>query len=123
MIWFYPAISVLFLVIGFLFIIRPAWMRKMMQWIMDKDLFHFIGVLEIALGLGTLYFRHGSHLLWFVFVAGFLFFIDGILYLLSSGQLKTAYAWFIGLEDKGLKIYGIFMFLIFIGYFCAGTQF
>jgi hypothetical protein len=53
-------------------------MKKMMQIIVQNDLFFIPGIIEIGIGLGTLYFRDQTRMDWFVFLCGLIFFLDGI---------------------------------------------
>ena len=99
---------------------RPSIIRKIMKLVIDKDLFFLPGILEIVLGLGTLYFRHSSKLKWFVYLAGFMLFIDGIFYLVSSKRLKETYKWFIEFKDRDMRIYAVFMLMISVGYLISG---
>ena len=123
MILFYLIVAAFFLGLGSLFTLRPALMKRVMHWILSRSLFPWMGIVEIALGLGTLYFRHQSQLLWFSYLAGFMFFIDGVLYMLTSEQIRSAYEWFLKMEDRALRTYGIFLFVICVGFFLSGFSF
>lgn len=91
-----------------------------MNWLLEKELFLIMGILEIALGLGTLYYRHDTKLTWFALIVGLAFFTEGIFYFISSHRVKESYEMFLGLENKYFKIYGLFMLLISLGYLFMG---
>ena len=120
MILFYIATGLIFTVLGFIFTLKPALSKRFITLIMNHELYFIMGVLEIALGLGTLYFRDETKLRWFAYIIGFLLFTDGIFYLTSSKRMNETYKWLLKLEDKNLKTYGKLIFLIAIGYLAAG---
>ena len=119
--WFYIPVGILFLIIGFIFLTSPDFAKKLIKVIMDRELFFFIGVTEIGLGLGTLYFRQNTNLKLFVYLIGLILFIDGIFYLTSPKRLKETYKWFLESEEKSIRAYGIVMILISAGFLFAGV--
>ncbi len=120
MTWFYIVVAAFFFLTALITFLQPAIVKKIMKLVLDKDLFFLPGVLEILLGLGTLYFRYSSKLKWFVYIAGFTLFIDGIFYLISSERLKETYKWFLEFEDKSMRTYAIFILVISVGYLFSG---
>ncbi|MCK9484891.1 MAG: hypothetical protein M0R34_11060, partial [Candidatus Marinimicrobia bacterium] len=55
--WFYFSAAVILVISGVVILIRPVWLKNLMQIVLRKDLFFLPGVLEIGVGLGTLYYR------------------------------------------------------------------
>jgi len=115
MILFYLVEGLLFGVSGLLLLFKVNLVKKFLSWIQERDLFLIPGIIEIILGLSTLYFRHQTNLKTFVLIVGLMLFIDGIFYLTASTKLKKTYQWFLTLEDKSFKTYSLFMFLIALG--------
>jgi len=119
--WFYIITGIIFFMLGLILFFRPTYIKIVMGAVLERDLFIIPGITEILLGLGTLYFRQEANLVWFVYVAGLMLFIDGVFYLAVSKRMRDAYRYFLKADDKGFKTYGIFMFIIALGYFVAGA--
>jgi uncharacterized protein YjeT (DUF2065 family) len=119
MTWFYFGVALIFTTSGLIIIIKPELMKKMMQIIVQNDLFFIPGIIEIGIGLGTLYFRDQTRMDWFVFLCGLMFFLDGIFYMIMSKRLQELYEWFIGIADRTVRSYGLLMLLLALGYFLA----
>ena len=122
MIWFYLGVAVLLVLSGGIIFFKAAWFKSLLQFVIQKDLLLIPGVFEIAIGLGTLYFRDLTNMTWFVYLAGLLMFLDGILSVLMSRRLREMYAWFINIEDRKMRSYAIFLFLVAPGYFLAAIR-
>lgn len=119
MIWFYMVAALLLAVSGIIILIKPAWMKSLMQIIVKKDLFYVPGVTEIGIGLGTLYYRDQTKMTWFVYLAGLMLFFDGIFYILMSKRLREMYEWFSAIDDQKIRSYALFLFFLAVGYFLA----
>jgi len=91
-------------------------MKIVMGLVVEKELFFIPGVLEIGLGLGTLYFRDQTNLNWFIYLAGLMLFFDGMLYIIMSKRLREMYIWFLQIADQKIRSYGLFLLLLAIGY-------
>ena len=122
MIWFYLGVAVLLVLSGGIIFFKAAWFKSLLQFVIQKDLLLIPGVFEIAICLGTLYFRDLTHMTWFVYLAGLLMFLDGILSVLMSRRLREMYEWFINIEDRKMRSYAIFLFLVALGYFLAAIR-
>ncbi|HPC36711.1 MAG TPA: hypothetical protein P5268_09895 [Candidatus Marinimicrobia bacterium] len=122
MIWFYFCVAVLLVLSGAIIFFKAAWFKSLLQFVIQKDLFLILGVFEITIGLGTLYFRDLTHMTWFVYLAGLLMFLDGILSVLMSRRLREMYEWFINTEDRQMRSYAVFLFLLSLGYFFAAIR-
>lgn len=118
--WIYLLEGAIFLVGGLVFVLRPGLIRRMMEIILAKDLFLIPGLIEIGLGLTTLYFRHQTRLTVFIYIIGFMLFIDGIFYITGSRRIVESYQWFLKLENRSLRNYSLFLFLLALGLFSAG---
>jgi uncharacterized membrane protein HdeD (DUF308 family) len=105
---------------AFAFIFLTRWIRWLLQFILDHNLFFIMGIIEILIGLGTLYYRHVSNLKWFSYFIGLMLFIDGIFYLLSSSRFRQAFEWFLYTERKIIRSYGIVLIFIALGYCLCG---
>lgn len=122
MIWFYLGVAILLVLSGLIIFFKAAWFKSLLQFVIHKDLLLIPGVFEIAISLGTLYFRDLTHMTWFVYLAGLLMFLDGILSVLMSRRLREMYEWFINIEDRKMRSYAIFLFLVALGYFLAAIR-
>jgi len=119
MIWFYCGVALSLTISGIIILLKPAWLKDIMRIVVEKDLFFVPGVIEIGIGLGTLYFREQTNLNWFIYLAGLMLFFDGILYIVMSKRLREMYEWFIDIADQKIRSYGIFLILLAVGYFLA----
>ncbi len=119
--WFYIMVGIVFIILGLILFFRPTYIKMVLGAILERDLFIIPGIAEILLGLGTLYFRQAANLVWFVYVAGLMLFIDGVFYLAAAKRMREAYRYFLKADNKGFKTYGIFMFIIALGYIIAGA--
>jgi len=115
MIPFYLIESLLFLIFGLVLVFRSVFVKNLLNYIQEKNLFIIPGIIEIILGLLTLYFRHETRLGLLVFLVGILLFIDGVFYLLLSEKLRSTIEWMLKLEDKSYRIYGLFIIIIASG--------
>ncbi len=116
MIWFYFGVALAMLISGITVLIKPSLMKIVMGLVVEKELFFIPGVLEIGLGLGTLYFRDQTNLNWFIYLAGLMLFFDGMLYIIMSKRLREMYIWFLQIADQKIRSYGLFLLLLAIGY-------
>jgi len=116
MTWFYFCIAVFLFVSGIVILVKPDFLKIIMQFILDKDIFYLPGVIEIAISLGTLYYRDQTRMTWFVYIVGLALFIDGIFYLLASKRIREMYTWFIGIAEPKVRSYGLFTLLLAVGY-------
>jgi len=121
MVLFYIVTGGGLLVFSLLSFLSPGLVRKIMSFVLDKDLFFLVGVLEIALGLGVLYFRHQTGFRFFIYVMGFLFFFDGIMYMISPRRARETYSWLINMDSKGLKAYALITLFLSAGLIVAGV--
>ena len=115
MIPFYLVESLLFLIFGLVLVFKSVNIKKLLNYIQQKKLFYIPGIIEIIMSLLTLYFRHQTRLVSFVFIVGILLFIDGVFYLLMTDKLKSTIEWILTLEDKSYRIYGLFIIIIAVG--------
>lgn len=115
MIPFYLFESLLFLIIGLLLVFRSVVIKKLFNFIQQRNLFFIPGIVEIILGLLTLYFRHQTRLLTLVFLVGIILFIDGIFYLIMSDKLSSTVDWILKLEESNYRLYGLFLIIIALG--------
>jgi len=115
MIPFYLFESLLFLIIGLLLVFRSVVIKKLFNFIQQRNLFFIPGIVEIILGLLTLYFRHQTRLLTLVFLVGIILFIDGIFYLIMSDKLSSTIDWMLKLEESNYRLYGLFLIIIALG--------
>ncbi len=120
--WFYFASGCGLILMGLLVLTFPQTFKTVLTYIVRKDLFIIPGVLEIALGLGTLYFRETTKMKWFVYITGLLLFVDGIFYLLSSQRFKEVMQLILESDEKTWRSYGILSLLIAFGYFLAAVR-
>lgn len=120
--WFYFASGCGLTLMGLLVLTFPQTFKTVLTYIVRKDLFIIPGVLEIALGLGTLYCRETTKMKWFVYITGLLFFVDGIFYLLSSQRFKEVMQLILESDEKTWRSYGILSLLIALGYFLAAIH-
>lgn len=120
--WFYFSAAVILVISGVVILIRPVWLKNLMRIVIRKDLFFLPGVLEIGVGLGTLYYRDQTRMTWFVFLAGLLLFFDGIFYLVMSKRLRELYEWFTSITNRKIRSYGVFLFFLAIGYVLAAVS-
>ncbi|MDO9549251.1 MAG: DUF2065 family protein [Candidatus Marinimicrobia bacterium] len=96
-------------------IFKSVIIKNLLNFIQEKNLFFIPGIIEIILGLLTLYFRHQTRLVTLVFIVGILLFIDGVFYLLMSDKLRSTIEWMLKLEGKSYRIYGLFIIIIAVG--------
>jgi len=115
MIPFYFFESLIFLIFGLVLILKNVLIKNLLKYIHEKNLFFIPGIIEIIMGLSTLYFRHDTQLSSLVFLVGILLFIDGVFYLLMSDKLSSTIEWMLKLEDKSFRIYGLFIIIIAAG--------
>jgi len=120
--WFYFGVSVFLVISGTMTVIKPIWLKNLMQIIVQKDLFFIPGVIEIGIGLGTLYYRDQTKMTWFVYLAGLMLFFDGIFYVLMSKRLREMYEWFRAIEDRKIRSYAMFMLVLAAGYILAAVS-
>lgn len=120
MIFPYIIIGFTFTISGLLFWFFPNRTKKIMLLVMNKELFYIPGIIEIIMGLTTLWFRDNTSMTWFSYLMGFLLFFDGIFNLAAPNGAKMGYEYFLQDELKGFKTYGIFLFSLSIGYLLAG---
>ncbi len=117
MILFYLLLGAFLLISGVIIILFPMLFKKLLNIMIEKELFYLMGIAEIAMGLGTLFFRHETKATWFALVAGLALFIDGVFYMISTGRVKESFQWFLSMEDKAVKIYGAFVLVVGGGFF------
>lgn len=121
MVLFYIVTGSGLLIFSMLFFLSPGLVRRVMSFILDRELFPLVGILEIALGLGVLYFRHQTGFRFFIYVIGFLFFFDGIMYMIFPGRVRETYSWLINVDSKGLKAYALMILFVSGGLIIAGV--
>lgn len=121
MVLFYIVTGGGLLIFSMLFFLSPGLVRRVMSFILDRELFPLVGILEIALGLGVLYFRHQTGFRFFIYVIGFLFFFDGIMYMIFPGRVRETYSWLINVDSKGLKAYALMILFVSGGLIIAGV--
>ncbi|MBN2602338.1 MAG: DUF2065 family protein [Candidatus Marinimicrobia bacterium] len=115
MIPFYLLESLLFLIFGLMLVFKSVLVRNLLNYLREKNLYIIPGIIEIILGLLTLYFRHETKFGFFVFLVGILLFIDGVFYLLMSDKLSSTIEWIQKLEDKSYRLYGLFIIITAAG--------
>jgi len=49
-------------------------------------------------------------------------FVDGIFYMISTGRVKESFQWFLSMDNKAVKIYGIFVLVVAGGYFMMSVM-
>lgn len=122
MILFYALLCAFFTISGTIIILFPAFFKKLLNRMIEKELFYVMGIAEIAMGLGTLFFRHVTKATWFAFVAGLALFVDGIFYMISTERVKESFQWFLSMDDKAVKIYGVFVLVVAAGFFLMSVM-
>lgn len=122
MILFYALLCAFFTISGTIIILFPAFFKKLLNRMIEKELFYVMGIAEIAMGLGTLFFRHETKATWFGFVAGLALFVDGIFYMISTERVKESFQWFLSMDDKAVKIYGVFVLVVAAGFFLMSVM-
>jgi uncharacterized protein YjeT (DUF2065 family) len=120
--WFYLSSSALFTLFGLILTIYPPVGRKLMQFVIGKELQLIPGTFEIGIGLATLYYRDQTNFKWFVYLVGLLLFFDGILYLLSTRRLRTLAEMVLMLENKTWRHYGYLTLILALGYLMAAIK-
>lgn len=120
--WFYLLCSGVFTLTGILLTVQPLWGKRLVQFIVNKQLQILPGTVEIALGLGTLYYREQTRLEWFVYTVGLLLFIDGVLYMLSARRLQDFGSYFATLNAQAWRSYGFFILLLAFGYLLTALR-
>ena len=116
MVIFYLIVGIFLVSISLAFFIVPQKVRQMVRWMMDRGLYLLPGVVEVGIGLGTLYFRSFVNFKSFVYIAGFLMFFDGILYLAAHRKIASGYEWILERDETSYRLYGIILLGIGIGY-------
>jgi len=119
---FYLGTSVIMLVLALILYYQARWIQNLLRSIAKHDLFFIPGVFEIALALGTLYYRSSAFLKWFPYLTGLLLFTDGILYVAASHRLRDNFVLFIEGEPRQLRPFAIITFLLALGYFFSGFK-
>jgi uncharacterized protein YjeT (DUF2065 family) len=119
MIWFYLAEGILFSLTAMLLFLKPSKIKRFLHWIYQYKLLVIPGIVEIVLGLLTLYFRHRTILKPLVVIIGLLLFVDGIFYLLTSQKLSKTLEWLLEQEDRSFRIYSLFIAIVAAGLVAA----
>jgi len=117
----YLGFAVLFILLGIVLFIFPDSVKSLIAVLVKRNQLFVIGIVEIGIGLATLYYRHHSRLSVFVFLSGILFFIDGVFYLLSSESLRELHQLILNLETREYRYYSLFLFALGVGYLMAGV--
>ena len=95
--------------IALILLLRPILIKRFIYWINQRDLLIIPGIIEIVLGLITLYYRHRTVLKSLVVIIGLLLFVDGVFYLLTSEKLRKTLEWLLEQEDRSFRMYSIFI--------------
>jgi len=116
MIPFYLITGLFLLVVSGLFLTLPERVRLFVRFILDKEMFIIPGIIEIVIGLGTIYFRSAASMRWFVITIGLMIFFDGIMYLAAPKKIATGYEWFVERDATNYRIYGLILLIVAAGY-------
>ncbi len=108
---FYSMFALIFTLFGILSIFFADQIKKIMQQIMDKDLFVLIGILEISSSLTILFFRYQTSLPLIITLLGILMFVDGIFYLIGNKILVETFEIILNMDNKHIGYYSVIFFI------------
>ncbi|MBO8131162.1 MAG: DUF2065 family protein [Candidatus Marinimicrobia bacterium] len=120
MVLYYVIIGLIFLTIFIVSLLFPEFVKNLMKYIIKREFFIPIGIAEIILGLGILYFRHRTKLKIFILIIGLFLFIDGVMYLISGERVRKSYSRFLEEGDRIFRFYFLFIGIIGLGLILAG---
>jgi uncharacterized protein YjeT (DUF2065 family) len=108
------SLGILFAVIGIVYLLRPDFLKWMMEFFKKGNRIYFSGVLRFALAVVFLVGARECRYPWVIFIFGILFLIGGLLiFSLGPKKIRRMFDWY--LRQSSLVFRAIALIVLIVG--------
>ncbi len=105
-------IGLIFCLISILYLVKPAFMRKVLRFFSKGSTIYIGGIVRLILAILFFLGAMESNIPWLIITFGVLFLIGSLLIFVLGPKLKPVLDWYINLTDLPLRLLSLLIFLV-----------